>query len=457
MHPLETLINEEVVRVKNSGNFVVKYQIRCQIHTPTHNYGALFVTDFSLLRDYINRFSDVLSITATFAKGTIIYGILPHAKDLECTVTLTPLANVPEYVKMDNVSITEYRYKAVLYENPQDLIKANLGTANNSAVANAEDIGYLQLQLINPVQEALRTKTYGGCIRNTSGAMAILTILTHYSKVPGISPKQVVKGVDVRPGYSIEKNEHILVPHLTPLIRVPRVIEELVGGIYPTGMNYYLQGNHWYVWSPFDTTRYGKDGISMTVINVPENKLAQIEKTFRVTHNQVIILSTGKVDFKPIGDKSITDSPAAVRFVDARKILGEFGRRVGNRLIVSAKDNVNVFQDPDIAKYNRMNFAPEAETRITDNYLLEYGKLAMKKGAFLQFVWESSADNLIYPGMPVRFVYMNGKEPRQVYGTVVAVESAFQSETLGAMQRRFINKSVVSLFVNDKIDDANMQ
>ena len=71
MHPLETLMKEEIVAVKNSGSFTVKYAITCQIVTPTHVYGALFVDSLHLLRDYMNKFSDVLSITAIFGKGTL--------------------------------------------------------------------------------------------------------------------------------------------------------------------------------------------------------------------------------------------------------------------------------------------------------------------------------------------------------------------------------------------------
>lgn len=457
MHPLETLIKQEVAQVSASGGYIVKYAIKCELHTPTHNFGAIFVSDMSLLRDYMNKFSDVMSITATFSKATIIKEILPHAKNLEATVTLTPLANVPDYVKLDNVSINQFRCKAYLYENPQDLIKANLGTDTIGNTASADDIGYLQLQLVNPIQDALRTKTFGGVIRNCTGKDAIQAILTKYSQQSGIESRYTVDGVDFQSGYSEEVLEHILIPHLTPVIRVPKLIEELAGGIYPTGMNYYLQGKFWHVWSPYDTTRYGKDTRSMTVINVPENKLAQIEKSFRVTPQQLIVLCTGKVDFKQIAEKNMLNNPAAVRFVDARKILGGIGHTGGNRLVVSAAENINAFQDADMAAYNPNNFAPEAETRITDNYLLEYGKLAKKKGAFLQFAWEHSIDNLIYPGMPVRFIYMNGKMPRQVYGTVVAVESSFTSETKGMFQRRFINRSVVSLFVEDKIDSAEMQ
>lgn len=457
MHPLETLMKEEIVAVKNSGSFTIKYAITCQIVTPSHVYGALFVDSFHLLRDYMNKFSDVLSITAVFGKGTIIHGILPHAKELEAYVTLRPLANVPEYVEQGNVGPIEYKYKAVLYENPQDIIKANIGASHSEHTSNTEDIGYLQLQLVNPVQESIRTKTFGGVIRHSSGLDAIRAILTKFSKLEGVDTSQQIKGVDVQDGYSKEIKEHILVPHLTPVIRTPKIIEDLVGGIYPTGMQYYLQGSYWYIWSPYDTTRYGKDDVSLTVFNIPENKLAEIEKTFRVTDRQLIVLSTGAVDFKPIEEKELPNAPPAVRFVDSRSILGGFGKVEENKLKVDGRENYTAIGDPAVSNLNNKNLAIESQVKITDKYLLEYGEMAKRRGALLQFTWENSVDNLIYPGMPIRFVYMKDKVPHQVYGTVIALDSKFQSESQGMMQRRFLNKTIVSCFVTDNVLERNMQ
>lgn len=457
MHPLETLMKEEIVAVKNSGNYTVKYAITCQIATPTHIYGALFVDSLHLLRDYMNRFSDVLSITAIFGKGTIVHGILPHAKSLEAYITLRPLANVPEYVEQSNIGPIEYRYKAILYENPQELIKNNLTNTQSEQMSNSEDIGYLQFQLVNPVQEAIRTKTFGGVIRQSSGLDAIRAILTKYSKLEGIDTSQQIKGVDVQEGYTKDIKEHILIPHLTPVIRVPKLIEEVVGGIYPTGMQYYLQGSYWYIWSPYDTSRYGTDTVSLTVFNIPENKLAQIEKTFRITHRQLIILSTGAVDFKPIEEKHLPNTPPSLRFVDSRTILGGFGKVETNKLTIDGRENYTAIEDPAITELNPSNLAVESQVRITDKYLLEYGEMAKKRGALLQFTWENSVDNLIYPGMPIRFIYMKDKIPHQVYGTVIALDSKFQSETQGMMQRRFLNKTIVSCFVTDKLLDKQMQ
>ena len=455
-HPRETLINEEVKLIFNSMQDIVKYSISCIIHTPLGDVKALFITDFSLLRDYVNKFSDVITLNATFGRGMVNHQIAPSYKQLEATIRLVPLANVPDYVELQNAKIQEYRYRAVLYDNSMELIKSNNESDRVKNISDAEDLVPLQFQLINPIQDQLRIATFGGCIRNANAMDAVRAILTRYSRTALIDQQYAIKGIDVQSGYTNEVRDHILIPHLTPIIRLPMVVNEIVGGFYPTGFQYYLQGQHWYIWSPFNVKAYESSNYSMTVINVPANKLAQAEKTFRLTSTQLIILCTGQVGFQRLSDKTESNLSHGVRFVDANNIVESFGEQRDNKLVVNRQKNVNEFIAQSEVTTNPYPYARESADRITTNYLTQYSDIAMRKGAFLQFTWEHSLDNVIQPGMPVRYIYLDTNMPKQVYGTVIAVESTFTQTSDGIVQQRFANKSIVSLFVDDSVKNETM-
>lgn len=452
-HPLDTLMNEEIRTIFNGPDYIVKYDISCTVHFPSGSVEALFVTDFSLLRDYINKFSDVLSINAVFGKGMVNHYILPNYKQLECTVTLKPLVNTPEYFQSQSAKITEFKYRAVLYEDAMQALQANHPSDTTRGQADIEDIVAVKMQLINPLQDKLRVATFGGCIRNANAMDAIRLLLGKYSKVDGIEDQFSIQGIDIVQGYNTEIREHINVPHLTPIISLPKVINEIVGGLYSTGFNYYLQGRHWYIWSPFNIRAYEKAQFTITVINVPANKLAQAEKTFRFTQNQLIILCTGEVDYKRISDKAENNAGMGVRFIDANKIMEGFGEQVDNKFTINSRKHVNevsVYQDVS-ATPEKINILSESKDRITTSYLSEYSQIAMRKGAFAQITWENSMDNLVQPGTPVRYIYLQGKEPRQAYGTVVALESTYTPVSTGMMDRRFANKTILSLFLDDSV------
>lgn len=453
MHPLDTLMKQEFDKIVNGQQFTVKYDIRLKIHAPTEDLDALFVVDFSLLRDYVNNFSDVLSITGIFGSGTITHRIMPYGKTLEATVTLRPLANVPEYVEATSGKILEYRYKAVLYDNSISAIESNILSDTTKGQQDIEDISSIKLQLINPVQEQLRSKTFGGAIRQSVPVFAIRALLTKYSKLTTSEANNTIVGVDVMSGYNTDVKEHILVPHLTPIIRLPHVINKIVGGIYTTGFQYYLQRKHWYIFSPFNTKAFEKSENTLTVINITKDKLAQLEKTFRITPTQTIILSTGEVKFVRLSDRTELNESTGTRFVDAKQIMNGFGTTGDNKLVVKRVNNINEFESPT---QQATSFIKETKDRITTSYTNEYSKIAYRKGAMLQFVWENSIDDLIIPGMPVRFIYMDGKLPKQVYGCVVAVESTYISDTSGMLRKRFTNNSVISCFVEDVIKNSEM-
>lgn len=453
MHPLDTLMKEEYNKITNGKQFAIKYDIRCVIHAPDEDIKALFVMDFSLLRDYVNNFSDILSITATFGAGTVTHRIMPHGKVLEASVTLRPLMNVPDYVASSVSKIQEYRFKALLYDNGIKAIEANSISDNQKSQNDIEDITAVKFQLINPLQEQLRVKTFGGSIRNANPLSAIRALLTKYSRLDKVETHQLVNGVDVAPGYSTDIREHIIIPHLTPVIKLPLVIDKLVGGIYPTGFQYYLQKNMWYIFSPFNVKAYEKSQRTLTVINIVKDKLAQIEKTFRITPTQLIIMSTGEVKFNRLSDRHEVNESSGTRFVDAKNVMEGFGVADGNKFTVSRADNINEFETTNDQKVSLLK---ESSVRITTNYLTEYSKIAYKKGAMLQFIWENSMDDLILPGMPLRFIYMDGAIPKQVYGCVVALDSSYITDTTGPTQKKFTNNTIVSCFVEDVIKSSEM-
>lgn len=452
MHPLDTLIKEEYAKIGSAAQYSVKYDIQCKIHTPNETINALFVMDFSLLRDYVNNFSDVLTITPVFGSGTITQSIMPYGENLDATVTLKPLANVPDYVKSASESIKEYRFKAILFDDGVSAIESNQLSDMSKKQKDIEDISSLRLQLVNPLQINLRGKTFGGILRNTDPMTAIRLLLTKYSIDGALETQHVVKGVNVTRGHTTKVREHIMIPDNTPIIRLPMVVDRIVGGLYPTGFQYYLQKDMWYLFSPFNTKTFETSQNTLTVINVTKDKLAQLEKTFRLTPTQVIILSTGEVKFTRHSYKKEINETTGTRYIDASRVMDSFGSNIGNKFVVNRKDNMNEYTlstDPKA-------IVKESKTKITTAHNNERSMMAYKNGAILQFIWENGSDDLIVPGMPVRFIYMDGLQPKQVYGNVCALESSYITESVGIVQRKFSNKAVISCFVEDKIKQSEM-
>lgn len=452
MHPLETLIKEEFNKIVNGNHYSVKYDIKCIIHTPLEDIESLFVMDFSLLRDFINNFSDILTITPVYGSGTVAHQIMPFGDKLEATVQLKPLANIPDYARSETEKIKEYRFKAILFDDAVEMIQSNTSSDSKKNQKNVEDISAINIQLVNPIQLKLRDMTYGTIIRDVDPVTAIRYILTKFSKIEGSDRHNRVRGVDFAPGASREVRDHIKIPHLTPVIRIPMVIDRIVGGVYPTGFQYYLQQDMWFIFSPYNTKTFEQSESTLTVINVTKDKLAQAERSFRLTPTQVIALSTGEVKFQRHSFKKDINESMGTRYVDAGRVMNEFGITGGNKFIVNRSANVNEYT----TSANSQTAAKESFVKITSKHNLERTQLAYRNGAILQAVWENSIDDLLYPGMPVRFIYMVRNEPKQVYGCLCAVDSTYVSESTSFMQRKFMNRSILTFFVEDKVENEDV-
>jgi len=138
-----------------------------------------------------------------------------------------------------------------------------------------------------------------------------------------------------------------------------------------------------------------------------------------------------------------------VRFIDASKVFDDWGKVDNNRLTVTRADNVNEILAE--SRPNKLNYVKESSQRITTNYMQQYSALARRSGSFIQHVWENANPDLLYPGMPVKLMYLQNNTAEELYGTLVGVHSFSTAETKGMVNKRFIDNATLTVFINRHI------
>lgn len=436
---LETIMREEITAITTSPAQVVSYNYRVEIHTPTLTIPALMVSSVNLLRDYYTRFGDVVSLQASFAMGDVLHRILPYHTQLEITLIKIPLQTNSKYEEITGAGNRVIRYTAKLYNAENVLLEGKQMEAASQSESNKNNLIALDFQLISRDLEELRVKTFGSIIRKSNGADAIRAVLMcHCLKT---------RGVDVEPGYSAQIKEHITVPHQSRVVDIPKLINKLVGGLYPTGFRYYMQGSMWYLYSPYNVKRYDTSPTTLTIINLPKDKLSQMEVTFRKVGGQVIILATGDTSHFDESETSIQNQGNGFKFVDSNKVFQDFGEIKDNKFIVNRTKNVTQVVNKN--QERAVNIAPEISTRVTSGYNLEYSEVMRRAGSLVQVQWESSEIDHIHPGMPVRYMYMDSGLPKEIYGRVIATETKSRQTNRSPTQRIFTNDSILTVFVSN--------
>lgn len=407
------------------------------------------VTGLHRLRDYINNYTDLLSLTFVTIKSDLEYKIKPYQDNLEAVIIRTQVSNNPLITKSgSNMPRIVARYKAVMTDSSRDLIEQNNPFVKDKDVMGRSISEPVTIQLIDPTVEKLRLMTIGTIPRNTTGMKCIETFLTKYSKEASNLAGTSVIGLDIAPGYNDEVRDAIVIPSFTKVTKVPDIIANNCGGIYPAGFSYYLQDRIWYLFPPYDPKRYFKVKRNLTIVNVPKNRIAGIEKTYTDSKTQVIILCTGEAAHVDFADQNQLSYGNGARFLDATK-LTKMGEMQNNRYQVNAGKNLNEIQTNERRDGSTVAF--RGTKAITSNKNAQTSMMAARMGSFIQLEWTSSDDSVIYPGMPVRYLYLDNTKPTEAFGVVAAIETYQMPTADNFANTKLGSTSAITIFIHHPI------
>lgn len=411
---------DEVSEISRRGKTKSAFYAEAHISAPGTSFKTVNVTGLNRYRDYIGDYTQklVITVNATLAQ----YEKLIHADTSAITLTLTlyeiGFQNAFSLGALANPK--QFTYKAKLLQIDSSQISQNNPMSNNADIGNMT-FREFSLQLLEPCFESVSIRTVGGVFRKTTGANLIKTLLTNFSTDDEVDAITSVKGVDIVDGFSEIETEQIIIPHMTPLTKAINIISNNCGGMYPTGFSYFLQNNLWYLFPPYDLTRFNKTNRSITIVNLPKDRLPGIEKTFFNSSTKLIVLSTRDSQVIDNREAKTFNEGSSIRFVDASKLYESFGTVEDNKFKVRASDNVNEMTLG--ARADNMNVLRPGMTRITSNKNAELSKLAMSKGFYIQLIWENSDDSLLHPGMPAKVLFLKDNKPASATGVLIESET----------------------------------
>lgn len=444
-----TAFKYEIAQVFKNGSVGPSYVYGLSLIANGKEIPVQAVTGVHRLRDYINNYTDLFSITFMTIKSDLEYKIKPYQDNLEAVIIRTQVSNNPLIQKTGaNTPRVVARYKAVMTDSSRDLIKQNNPFVKDKDVMGRSISEQVTIQLIDPTVDKLRLMTIGTIPRATSGMKIIETLLTKYSKEATNLAGTATLGLDIAPDYNDEVREAIVIPSFTKVTKMPDLVAANCGGIYPAGFSYYLQNRIWYLFPPYDPKRYFKVKRNLTIVNVPKNRLAGIEKTFTNSKTQLIVLCTGEASHVDFADQNQLSYGNGARFLDANK-LTNMGEMTNNRYQVNAGKNLNEIQTNE--RRDGLSVAFRGTKAITSNKLAQTSLMASRMGSFVQLEWTSSDDSVVYPGMPVRYLYLDNAKPTEAFGVVVAIETYQTPTSDNFANTKLGSTSAITIFIHHPI------
>lgn len=441
----------EVLGIAASGPKAVHYRYEGELVANGKTIKSLAGVAVSFLRDYLQHYAEDARIELMIPAGTFMYDIYPYRRDLKLRVYRYPQQ---ELVDQENttqaVLVTEY--KAVLFDTNDPTVERNQMAASSKEGANMTTMSRYTFQLIDPVVEQLRLLQVGGTFRGQVPGELLRTLLTHYSQQLKFPADQKPLGVGMVEPNNKEIRQTLLIPHATPLVDqadgtygLAKFLQFKEGGIYNAGISAFYQGRYWYVFPPFDVSRYETAKRKLTIANISPKEMRQPERSYQVQGNNVYVLVTGNVKYDDRSEHDQLNSGNGLRWSNSTKLFNNALQGEGN----TAQAKRNGVMSEVVADQNpeKLAYAPMAANRVSSNSCAQLTPLAFKRGSFVQLNWENANLDILTPGMPARVLYEKDGQIQMLDGCLVAAELiAAPTGNLGAKENWLANASL-TLFV----------
>jgi hypothetical protein len=415
------------------------------IHSAGKEISPLQVIRYDIGRDYRTAYTDALSLVLSLGVGTVMNDIGPFQDDLRITVNISNADGRGNQRTAEAVlSSTYVAYLADEIPRPTD--SGYDPSLQDTETANRNGIRHVAFVLEEVAVSQLR-KSYLGFIGRSSPPFEVMrALLVRYSQAIKLAADEAIRGFDlVAPNNTTPRN-HVMIPDGTNFFSIPDLIQNKQGGIYSTGLGFYIQDRMVYTWPMYDTARQDSASRMLQVIMAPNRQSVAVDKTWINEDRMLSVYSAGisKIEDDTLG--KLNQQGNAVRFNRASKLVDGVVSVGNNKMVASRSANNSEFSTTVVG--NAQNVAPVSSAPVTDNIYLEASKLAMRSGAILYLPWLRSNPALITPGMAVEILYDYGGIIRTIKGSLLMAPSSYEMEGSGMMSERIFAKTTLVVFVD---------
>ena len=444
-------VNQEIQQIMNNGANPVHFDWSATIIANKKTIPIQKILGIHIVRNFDTNFADQVVVEVMIPLGTFSNQVYPYKDDLMMTLYKHSTGELGTST-MSSPDIENHKLRATLMDASDHILEGNSRLIQNEVGADLSSMKRVKFQLVEPALEQIRMQSVGSIMRKTTPGDAVKFFMTAISNNIQVDGKVAIKGVEMVPPDNTTVRDHILLPHGLKFSDVPGWIHEHMGGVYNGGFGFYLQNGHWYVYPLYNVDRWNKTPKNLTLINIPQNSMPGMDRTYRKTNNQLIVLLTGENKHLDDTEGLQLNKGNGLRFTAASAVLGEFGTssfgvaKDNKYKITRSKNNTEFIAAPRKTKLNNIQMS---DRRITDNNFYELGKMARRLGSHIQVAWENSDPGSLYPGMPTRYIYSANGNLNVIYGTLLRAHSYIGMTNPGLLNGSYICNTALTVFLDN--------
>lgn len=411
-------------------------------------YKPVAVTNLDFIGDFEKSFCDHVNCMTVVGMGVWLKILSPYRKYLRVYLTRTRLLRQGGDQDLDEEPLVLV-FKPIFKDTPEAYETVGDTLRLTRRELDVRGILNLEMDLLDDVSAFVQSARCGGIYRKHTTSEVLQALYSVACEGVQDNGEVVALGQVLADRTNKEKREHISIEAGTPLVDLPMLLQERMGGIWSTGCSRYLYNRKWYFYPCYDTTRVEREQETMTIVRVPETTSAGARHTFLRDGGQLKIIAGSDSQIKDLTQQNFLQQGDGVRFAKAGSVLSDWLEVKDNKAIARrTKTNSEVRMRADGETDHRTS---NSDTRFTDNPLQQYSLLASRRGQLLSFVWTYADHTLVRPGMACRVLYEEKGEIKELHGVVVGRHAAVQTTQKAASVGDHITTCALFVFCNEPV------
>lgn len=421
---------EKVMSIGDAGN-PVHFTWTAEILIGNTVIKAHALKEFARIADYVKNKFDVIHTTLMVTNTIYVGDIIPNKDSLQIRITRHGRAR--EGGILSGARSDSHTFDAfMLKKGSPSLAGGTEGGAMGEMGAFAE----IRFQLLPRGLTEFRLVEQAGVFRNVTMTNLLKGLLTQ--------PLQSLKGkslpVTVAEGDNTRTFRQFVIPTGIKLIDLPTYIQ-IERGMYSSGIGYYLDNAGWWLYPLTDFNRFNKVKRTLTIVYVDNEEMVGNDTSYFHNGDNLVIL---------VNNPSYTDSSEAalnnigngIRYVQQSNLLDQFRDHVEGEGIVPPGRNIR--QSVAEKRPNGLNNFITPVTKFSDNPFLHMSNISPALCGKLSATWAFSRPDLLYPGMPVKYLYKDKGEVVSRTGTLTGHVSQTTSKQSSTTDNRYITGTTLT-------------
>lgn len=381
------------------------------VHTPYEDIKVTKLLLIETMRNYSKYVGDVIIVTFNLTGGTFIKDVYPYRDNLEMTIV--------EYDRSSLKTYSDNRYKLVLINNGGNVYGSKYTSSTRDHLDNNEYIR-VEGQCINRIVEGLRLIQVEGIYENTLLKDIVYAELTEKIKNLQLDGKASEFGIDMIEPSNNNEIKQLVIPSGIYALDFPSYLQNASYGIYNGGIGTYVQSmnnkDYVFIYPLYDVNRFDQTEYKAIIYFTTSAKFNYMDNTYNRDGTVLKILAgtslrsldNAENDFMSQGDGFIRVIP----------------EQMMNRNVVVQGDTMNLDASSHLegTKFKDRTDGVDKPIFLGNEKNMYKYRSEINKNSLgtYQFTWHYSNPELIYPGMPIQYVFEDN------YGNIYKLTGVIQ-------------------------------